>query len=61
MNGAWLRGWKMISAYMSCSVKTAKKYYKRYHLTVRRGPGGMPIALKDEVDQWLREFDVRRK
>jgi len=53
----WLTGWKSIAQYIDRSVKTAKKYYKRYGMPVRRGPKDMPIALPYEIDQWLIKSD----
>ena len=57
----WLTTWKQIANYIGRSVKTAKKYYKRYGMPVRRGPDGMPYALPQELDRWLILFDEKKK
>jgi len=51
----------MISAYLSCSIKTAKRYHKRWGMPIRRAPGNMPIALKDELNEWLTLADEKKK
>jgi hypothetical protein len=61
MNDGWLYGWKMISGYLNCSIRTAKRYHWHFKMPVRRGPRNQPIALKGEVDQWLIEFDTIKK
>ena len=53
----WLTGWKAIAQYIGRSVKTTKKYHKEFSMTVRRGPGNVPIALPYEIDKWLVLFD----
>jgi len=57
----WLTGWKEIAGYISQTIKTAKKYHKKYGMTIRRGPGGKPIALPSELDKWLIKFDDLKK
>ena len=57
----WLTGWKAIANYIDTSVKTAKKYHKKYGMPVRRGPTNKPIALQEELDQWLVGFGKKKK
>jgi len=57
----WLTGWKEIANYIGQNVQTAKKYYKKFGMTIRRGPGNKPIALPYELDQWLITFDNLKK
>jgi len=57
----WLREWKEIAQFCSMSVKTAKKYHKKYGMPVRRGPGNKPHAIIPELHAWLVEFDKKKK
>lgn len=57
----WLTGWKQIAKYIDRTTKTAKRYHKKHGMTVRRSPGGKPIALTYELDKWLIYFDEIRK
>ena len=57
----WLYGWKAIAGHCDITVKTAKIYYKKYGMTVRRGPRNKPIALRAEINEWLIEFDEAKK
>ena len=61
MTKGWLSGWKAIANYIDRSVKTAKKYHKRYGMPVRRGPRNMPMALPHELDGWLRVSDGKKE
>jgi len=57
----WLTGWKAIAKYIDRSVKTAKRYHKIYGMPVRRGPGGMPMAIMPELNKWLIIFSDNKK
>ena len=59
--GPWLRGWKEIAAYISSSVRTAKRYHYEYGMPIRRGPRNMPIALSPELDAWLIIADEKKR
>lgn len=61
MTDGWLTGWKQISAYVGVCIKTAQAYHTDFGMPVRRGPNRNPFALKGELDQWLIEYDERRK
>lgn len=54
---AWLTGWKRIARHINRCVDTAKTYHKRYGMPVHRDPGGAPVALPDQLDLWLLEFN----
>lgn len=57
MAEGWLTGWKEIAAYIGLSIKTCKRYKKKYSLPVRSLPGGKPVALPLELDHWLIAFN----
>lgn len=55
-NEGWCYTWKEIAIYIGCSVRTAKKYYYKGNLPVKR-PLGRVAAIKQELDLWLIEHD----
>jgi len=57
----WITGWKKIAQYIDRSSKTAKLYYKKYGMPVRRLPGNMPGIIPSEVDEWWINFDEIKK
>ncbi|KKN00230.1 hypothetical protein LCGC14_1139850 [marine sediment metagenome] len=58
----WLTGWKKIGAHIGITDRqTLKKYKRKYGLPVRRLPGGRPVAIPEELNMWLVEFDNRRR
>lgn len=57
----WAMGWKQIGFYLDRSAQTAKRYHKRYGMPVRRDPGGRPIALLSEIDEWLLGFGEKKR
>lgn len=57
MAEGWLTGWKSISAYVGLHVHTCKKYKKRYSFPVKYLPGGTPVCLPYELDQWIVAFN----
>lgn len=57
----WLTGWKLIAKHINTHVKTAINYHKSHGMPVRRGPNNKPIALPEELDSWLVEFDKKKK
>jgi hypothetical protein len=57
----WLTGWKAIAQYTGLSIDTCKSYTKRYSLPVKHLPGGKPVALPYELDQYLITFDTDKK
>jgi len=61
MAEGWLTGWKEIAKYIGCHARTAKRYKKKYSLPVRRSPGGKPVSLQYELDQWLINYDNIKK
>ena len=48
-----LTGWKDIANYLGVSVKTAKRYYKKYGLPVLRLPTGKPCINQNAIQLWL--------
>ena len=52
-----LSGWKRIAAFLDVSVRTARRYAKRYSMPVRNWPGGRPWAIPHELIQWGIYFD----
>ena len=61
MSDGWLTGWKEISAYVGLHIKTCKRYKKKYSLPVSYLPGGTPVCLPAELDEWLKAFNVLKK
>jgi len=62
MTTGWLSGWKSIASYCGgISVTTARKYHRKYGLPVRRLPGGQPVAIQLELDNWLVIMDETAK
>jgi hypothetical protein len=57
MAEGWLTGWKEIAAYIGLSVRTCKRYKKKYSLPIRSLPGGKPAALPMELDDRLITFN----
>jgi hypothetical protein len=57
----WVFQWKAIANYINCSVSTAKRYYYQHDMPVHRTSTGTPVAIIDEVDNWLIEHDERYK
>jgi hypothetical protein len=56
MGSAVLQSWKEIAAYVGRGVRTVQRW-EAFGLPVRRPSGrnrSAVLALKDEVDQWLR-------
>jgi hypothetical protein len=49
----WLYGWKDISDYIGCDVKTAQKYVTKYKIPIHRFPDKNKVfAIPSEIDQW---------
>jgi hypothetical protein len=61
MAEGWLTGWKEISQYVGLHIRTCKRYKKKYSLPVKHLPGGTPVSLPYELDQWLINFDDLKK
>ena len=57
MAEGWLTGWKDIARYIGLSIATCKRYRKKHQLPVHYMPGGTPVALPHELDQWLINFN----
>jgi hypothetical protein len=57
MSEGWLTGWKAISKYVGKHERTCKRYRKRYSLPIKKDPGGRPIAIPYELDEWLINFN----
>jgi phage terminase Nu1 subunit (DNA packaging protein) len=58
MNGDVLNSWKEIAAYMGRGVRTVQRWEQELGLPVRRPRGkerSAVIALKPDLDRWLRE------
>lgn len=55
---AWVCGWESIAAYIHRHPDTAKRYHKRFGMPIHRDPGGRPIALTQQIDIWLIEFNL---
>jgi len=53
----WLTGWKEISKYAGVCVMTCKRYRKKYSMPVNYLPGGTPVSIPQELDQWLIQFN----
>ena len=58
MAEGWLTGWKDIAKYIGLHPRTCKRYKKKYSLPVRYLPGGTPVSLPLELDQWLIHFSA---
>ena len=56
-----LTGWKRIASFLGVSVRTARRYAKRYSMPVRNWPGGRPWAIPDELLRWGILFDDLKK
>ena len=56
-----LSGWKRIASFLGVSSRTARRYAKRYGMTVRNWPGGRPWAIPYELVRWGILFDELRK
>jgi hypothetical protein len=54
MNG-WLYGWKDIADFCGCTVETARKKVMNHGLPVYRDPDKKPIALRLELNDWLKK------
>jgi len=61
MAEGWLTGWKEIGKYIGLSIDTCKRYRKKYSLPARYTPGGTPVAIPYELDQWLINFSNLRQ
>lgn len=57
----WAMGWKQIGEYINRTAQTAKRYYKKYGMPIRRDPSGKPMALLSEIDEWLIGFTRSKK
>jgi hypothetical protein len=55
MPEGWLTGWKDIAKYVGLSTRTCQRYERAYSFPVYFLPGGSPVALPFEIDQWLLE------
>ena len=58
-----LQGWKEIATYLERGVRTVQRYEAEFGLPVRRYPGkdaGTVVALKSDIDQWLRSLPLSR-
>ena len=53
MINGWLTGWKAIAEYVGLHVQTCKRYKKRYSMPISYLPGGTPVAIPYELDEWL--------
>ena len=56
-----LTGWKRIASFLDVSVRTVKRYAKRYNMPIRNWPGGRPWAIPDELLRWGIYFDESMK
>jgi hypothetical protein len=56
-----LSGWKRIASFLGVSVRTARRYAKRYYMPVRNWPGGRPWAIPNELVRWGILFDELMK
>ncbi len=57
----WITGWRRISSYIGRSVKTTKKYYKKYSMPVLKDPSGRPFIIPDVIDRWIIEYNRLKK
>lgn len=57
----WLTGWKEIAKYCGLHERTCRRYKKKYSFPVKHLPGGTPVALHYELDQWLIAFTEIKK
>jgi len=58
---SWIRTWKNIAAYLGVHPDTAKVWHKQRGMPVYEDPGGVKVALKELLDQWLIEANKIRK
>jgi hypothetical protein len=62
MSEGWLTGWKEIANHVGLHIRTCKRYKKKYSLPVHYLPGGTPVSLPYELDEWLIAFsDLKKK
>lgn len=62
MNNEVLNSWKEIAAYLGRGVRTVQRWERELNLPVRRPRGkdrSAVIALKSDIDQWLRHVPQR--
>ena len=52
----WLSGWREIGKYIGNSAKTAQRY-GRDRMPFFRDPGGRPMALKSQIDEYTLELN----
>lgn len=55
-NENWLVGWREIGKHIGKSAKTAHRW-ARQGMPFFRDPGGRPIALPWQIDQWIRRIN----
>jgi hypothetical protein len=58
LKDGWLYGWQDIADYVGCSVKTARRYAKHYHLPIRRFPSKKLFAVPSDLDKWARGHNI---
>lgn len=56
MRSGWLYGWKDIASYVGCDLSTIKRYATNYSMPIRRLPNDKPIAIREELDGWIRSI-----
>jgi len=61
MKPGWLYGWKDIASFVGCDITTIKRYAKTYCLPIRRFPNNKPVAIPDEMNDWLKRMEKPRK
>lgn len=62
-NSPVLMGWKDIANYLNMGIRTVQRYEREHELPIRRpagGPNGAVMAMRAELDEWLRARPKRR-
>ena len=52
----WLTGWKAIGKHIGKSAKTAQRYARK-GMPFFRDPGGRPVSLPWQLNEWLVEMN----
>ncbi len=53
-----LYGWQDIADYVGCSVKTARRYAKKYHLPIRYFPSKKLFAIPSDIQEWAKGHNI---
>ena len=54
----WLTGWQEIGKYLGKSSRTVQRY-ARIGMPFLRDPGGRPMAMKSQLDEYILDMNQR--